>query len=168
MGSVQSYLEGLQARAKAFGLARDNAHDAAHEDYEARSWEHLMDELLALTDNYQPGTVMAPGSGSTGDDPAGINYVDLGKVAFVLNEGLDAAVTRGVDRDGIIAAVAHSAQCDPQEVEDALSGKEKCPTQLLMQAWADALAIDAGVVFDAAIKDGCKFNGYEPPGPPGE
>lgn len=131
------------------------------------AWERLMDELVSLTDDYQPGMVLAPGSGSEGDDPAGADYVNLGKVAFVLNEALDAAVTRGIDRDAVIEQVAHRAQCDPQEAEDALSGQDKCPTQLVMQAWADALAIDATVVFDAAIKDGCRFEGYAPPPPPG-
>lgn len=132
---------------------------------ERDTWEHMMAGLQAEAEraDFVPGPSLAPGSGTEGDDPMGVRYVNLGPVAFVLNEALQSALLRGADRNALVTRIAQAAQVAPAEVTNVLSGKTRCPTRDLMAAFATVLAIDASVVYDAAVKGGCPLVEGAPP-----
>lgn len=119
-------------------------------------------------DDYQPGAVMAPGSGTTGDDPLGLHYADLGPLAFILNEAMDSAVKRGIDRETLLEGIAQVAGPDisPADAEDVLTDNVQCPPPELLQAFASELAIDVEIIFDAGRRGGCTCYGVDmtPPG----
>lgn len=132
------------------------------------TWNELMSRIVA---NYDPGAVLPPGSGTEGDDPNGLRYSDLGPLAFVLCEGVDSAVTRGVDRDSLIGLIAQSiAGAEPiseADVEAVLAGENLCPPVELLSAFSQALAIDLDIIFDAAQRGGCKQYSEAPGTTPG-
>jgi hypothetical protein len=133
-------------------------------DMETEVWQQLMDRVVAAA----PGGYLAPGAGTTGGDPLGLKYANLGPVALVLNEGVDATVDAGADRDELLNSVADDAGDDisRDDVDAALSGDERCPDPALIQSFASWLAIDAEGIMDAAVKGGCKNYGAATP-PPG-
>lgn len=121
---------------------------------DAEGWSQLMDRV---TGNYDPGQVLPPGSGTEGDDPNGLRYADLGPLAFVLCEGVDSAVTRGIDRDTLIEVIAQGASdASVADVEAVLDGDTVCPPADLLSAFSQALAIDLDIILDAAQRGGCK------------
>lgn len=132
-------------------------------------WEQLMAQVTEQAD-YVPGGLMVPGGGSEGDDPAGEELVDLGPLAFVVNEGLRSAIIRGVDKDALLNEIV--LQCEGatmEDVEAVLDGSEICPDPELIQAFADSLSLDASILVDAARRGGCDRYGYStsPAPPPG-
>jgi hypothetical protein len=131
------------------------------------AWEELMAQTM--TADYVPGAVMAPGPGDEGADPLGIHYADLGPLAFVLNEAMDSAVNRGVDRDQVLETIATTTGggCTASDVESVLGDDLACPPLSLLQAFATCLSIDLDVIIDAAEKGGCKGYGPIPSTPPG-
>jgi hypothetical protein len=139
------------------------------EGMDTASWQSLMDTVVeqallagAEVDNYTPGNALAPGSGTEGDDPLGLHYADLGHLAFVLNEAVDAAVTRGADRDQLIAEVARNSGegVTPADCEKVLSGDTLCPPQGVLAAFSQQTAISLEIIIDAARRGGCQ--GYGP------
>lgn len=117
--------------------------------------------------DYQPGAVMAPGSGTTGDDPLGLHYADLGPLAFILNEAMDSAINRGIDRESLLEAVAQGDDgSTASDAEDVLSDDVQCPPPGLLQAFATVLAIDVEIIYDAGRRGGCTCYG-ENSSPPG-
>lgn len=135
------------------------------------SWTELMERVVreaAESANYAPGTVLPPGSGTEGDDPNGLRYADLGPLAFVLCEALDGAVTRGIDRGALIDVIAQGAEgASAADVEDVLSGDALCPPSDLLGSFAEQLAIDLGIIMDAAQRGGCKQYSMGPNTTPG-
>jgi hypothetical protein len=137
-------------------------------------WTALMDKIVEQA-NYSPGTNLAPGSGpdgdgtgpgTEGDSPLGIDYIDRGPLALVLNESIDATVTRGADRNLLLQAIADGADgFDLDDVNAVLSGKNRAPDVTLLQAFSTACAVDEEVIIDAAIRGGAKNLGVGlPPG----
>jgi hypothetical protein len=149
----------------------------SNEGHDPAAWEKLMHRVVE--GDYKPGNSLAPGpgtapgSGTEGDSPLGLKYVNMGPLALVLNEAVDATVTRGADRDALLALIAQTSADDDhdavQDVTDTLSGALKCPDPNLMAAFATALAIDLDVILDAAERGGCTgtATGLPPGTPPG-
>ena len=135
-----------------------------------KTWETLMAHTLRAygeSADYVPGQLAAPGTGSEGDDPIGVRYANFGPLAFVLNEAVDATITRGADRSALLDQIVESAgeEITLQDVQDVLSDKMKCPDVALLTAFGTCLSIDTSIILDAAKKGGCKNYGY--PMPPG-
>lgn len=128
-------------------------------------------DLHELSD-YNPGQVMAPGSGSgtEGDSPAAIRYAALGPLALVLNEAVDAFVNAGADRDTLMEAIAQAGgeEVNREEVDEVLAGEEKDPSLDLLRAFSQAVSIDLDILLDAAKRGGAKSLGpfLPPPGMP--
>lgn len=135
------------------------------------AWELLMAETVKAATvfaDYQPGAVLAPGSGTTGDDPLGLHYADLGPLAFILNEAMDSAINQGIDRESLLEGIAQVAGdgITAADADDVLTDNVQCPPPALLQAFATELAIDAEIIFDAGRRGGCKIYGPDmsPPG----
>lgn len=125
--------------------------------------------LAEYEEAYDPSSVMTPpGSGTEGDDPAGVNYAKLGPLAFVLCEALQSAILRGADRDALIERIVETSDASIEDVDAILTGKELCPSEQLIMAFGTVLSIDATIIVDAAIKGGCtKLRTTYSPVPPG-
>lgn len=140
-------------------------------DTAAQAWELLMAETVSAARegaDYQPGAVLAPGSGTTGDDPLGLHYADLGPLAFILNEAMDSAVNRGIDRESLLEGIAQVAGegITAADADDVLTDNVQCPPAGLLQAFASELAIDMEIIYDAGRRGGCTCYGTDlsPPG----
>lgn len=137
----------------------------------AAEWEHLMDQVVdeALLADYTPGQNTAPGDGSEGGDPTGIQYEELGPLAFVLNEAVDSVVLRGADRDGLHNSISQAAgdQFSVEDVKDVLAGDVRCPDLSLLQAFGQVTSIDIDIIIDAAQRGGCDGYFGQPTEPPG-
>jgi hypothetical protein len=135
-----------------------------------KAWERMMAETITAHEDadYVPGNVGAPGSGNEGADPLGLHYADLGPLAFVLNEAMDAAVNTGTDRDVLLEQIAQAAGegISARDAEDVLTDNEHCPPIELLEAFATVLAIDATLLTDASVKGGCTNIGSRSTGPP--
>jgi hypothetical protein len=131
------------------------------------TWQDLMDRVVAQVTGPAGGT--APGAGTTGADPLGIRYINMGPLALVLNEAVDATINAGSDRDVLLDQIADTGDetVTRADVDAALDGSEHCPSIQLIQSFADALAIDAQVILDAAERGGCTNYGGVGDTPPG-
>lgn len=150
-------------------------------DMDPQTWSGLMDRVVGQTPehaDYKPGNVMAPGagtapgSGTEGDSPLGLQYVNMGPLALVLNEALDATVNRGADRDSLLASIAQQGgeEVSVADVVAVLAGDTRCPDPALLAGFADAVSVDLGTIIDAATRGGCTdaYPGQPTPGtPPG-
>jgi hypothetical protein len=121
------------------------------------AWKALMDKVVEEAGgevaNFSPGNVLPPGTGTEGDDPNGLRYVDFGPLAFVLLEALDAAVNTGADRAALLGEIAGGGLV--ADVEAVLAGEVKCPPYDLLQSFATQLSIDLETILDAAKRGGC-------------
>lgn len=116
-------------------------------------------------DNSAPGG--APG-GRVDPDPLGIYYINLGPLAYLLNEAVEGRVDRGADRDELLDDVAEQTGPDvtAHDAEAVLNGDELCPPQELLSAFATVLSLSADTLVDAAKRGGCTNYGPAtlPPG----
>lgn len=136
---------------------------------ETAEWERLMGEIVEQAREVDGSFGdLPPGAGTEGDDPLGLRYINLGPLAFVLNEAVDALITRGADRDSVVEAVAQAAGegVDEATVEAVLSGENKCPGYPVLAAFGSVTTVDLEIILDAAKRGGCKDIGPTtvPPG----
>jgi hypothetical protein len=89
----------------------------------------------------------------------GIHYVNLGPLAYMLNEALNGLVSRVADRDDVLNDVADATGADNEQsahdAEAVLNGDELCPATELLSAFAQVLSLSADTLIDAAKRGGC-------------